>query len=86
MHDRSEATNPPKHRFIDSVNERYGTLSFCDERHFKDMSDICGSIRADDKVTTGMLAALGIQYGNASVMSAAMGDDHRAVTTVSGPG
>jgi hypothetical protein len=61
MYCRSEAANPPKHRFIDSVNERYATFPLDDGRHFKDVIDIFGPIRAEDEVTTGMLTALGIQ-------------------------
>jgi hypothetical protein len=40
MQCRSEAANPPKHRFIDSVNERYAIFPLDDGRHFKDVVDV----------------------------------------------
>lgn len=61
MHCGSEAANPPKHRCIDPISERYAIFPLNDRRHFKDVIDILGPIGVEDEVTTSMLAALGIQ-------------------------
>ena len=58
MHCHSEAANPPKHRFIDPISERYAIFPLHDRCHFKDVIDILGPM---DEVTTGMRAALGPQ-------------------------
>jgi hypothetical protein len=57
----SEAANPPKHRFIDPVNELYATLLFYDGRHFKNVINILEPTGAENKVTMRMLASLGLQ-------------------------
>jgi hypothetical protein len=61
MYYLSEVANTPKHRFIDPINERYAISPLHDGGHFKDVIDILEPIGAEDEVTTGMLAALGIQ-------------------------
>ena len=53
--------HPPKHRFIDPINERYAIFQLYDGRYFKDVIDILGPMGVEDDVTTSMLAALGIQ-------------------------
>jgi hypothetical protein len=61
MYYLSEVANTPTHRFIDPINERYAISPLHDGGHFKDVIDILEPIGAEDEVTTGMLAALGIQ-------------------------
>ena len=58
MHCRSEEATPPKHRFIDPINERYAILPLHDGRHFKDVIDILEPVGVEDEVTPSMLAAL----------------------------
>jgi hypothetical protein len=61
MYYLSEVANPPKHRFIDPINEHYAIFPLHDGRHFKDVIDILEPIGAEDEVTAGMLASLGLQ-------------------------
>lgn len=63
MYHLAEAGNPPQQRFIDPTKERYPTLPFYDERHFKDMHEIMSvePVREQDKVMMGMLVSLGIE-------------------------
>jgi hypothetical protein len=65
MYYLSEASNPPKQKFVDPSNHRYPTLPFDDERHFEDMHAIMSvePVREHDKVMTGMLKSLGIEKG-----------------------
>jgi hypothetical protein len=65
MYYLSEASNPPKQKFVDPANQRYPTLPFYDERHFEDMHAIISvePVREHDKVMTGMLKSLGIEKG-----------------------
>jgi len=65
MYYLSEASNPPKQKFVDPANQRYPTLPFYDERHFEDMHAIMSvePVREHDKVMTGMLRSLGIEKG-----------------------
>ena len=68
MHDLSEATNPPKQRFVDPINQRYQrypTLPFYDGRHFEDMHAIMSvvPVRDQDKVMMGIVTSLGIEKG-----------------------
>jgi hypothetical protein len=67
MYYLSEASNPPKQRFVDPANDRYPTLPFYDERHFQDMHDVMSvePVREQDKVMMGMLKSLGIEPGKA---------------------
>lgn len=61
----SEAANPPKQRFIDPSEQRYPTLTFYDDRTFKDIYEIftVEPSRDIDKVMMGMLTSLGIEKG-----------------------
>jgi hypothetical protein len=65
MYYLSDASNPPKQKFVDPANQRYPTLPFYDERHFDDMHAIMSvePVREHDKVMTGMLKSLGIEKG-----------------------
>jgi len=65
MYYLSEASNPPKQRFIDPIDQRYPTLPFYDERHFEDMHEIVSvePVKEQDKVMMGMLTSLGIEQG-----------------------
>lgn len=46
-------------------NERYPTLPYYDERHFKDLHAIASvePVREQDKIMMGMLSSLGIHKG-----------------------
>jgi hypothetical protein len=65
MYYLSEASNPPKQRFLDPIKERYATLPFYDQRYFKDIYDIVSvePVKEQDKVMMGMLKSLGIEKG-----------------------
>jgi hypothetical protein len=65
MYYLSEASSPPRQRFVDPANQRYPTLPFYDERHFTDMHDIMSvePVKEHDKVMMGMLKSLGIEKG-----------------------
>lgn len=65
MYFLSEAGNPPQQRFVDPGNNRYPTLPYYDERHFKDLHAVASvePVREQDKVMMGMLATLGIEKG-----------------------
>lgn len=65
MYYLSEATSPPRQRFVDPANQRYATLPFYDERHFEDMHEIMSvePVKEQDKVMMGMLKSLGIEKG-----------------------
>jgi hypothetical protein len=65
MYYLSEAGHPPPQRFVDPINDRYPTLTFFDERYFRDLADIVTTepVKEQDKVMMGMLESLGIQKG-----------------------
>ncbi len=65
MYYLSEANNPPEQKFIDPASERYATLPFFDERHFRDIYNIVAvePVRPIDKHMMGLLASLGIEKG-----------------------
>jgi hypothetical protein len=65
MYYLSEASNPPKQKFIDPSKERYATIPIYDERHFNDVHAIFSvePVKAQDKVMMGMLATLGVERG-----------------------
>jgi hypothetical protein len=65
MYFLNQASNPPKQRFIDPLNDRYSTLPVYDETYFQDLYDIVNvePVKEQDKVMMGMLASLGIQKG-----------------------
>lgn len=65
MYYLSEASNPPKQRFVDPINDRYPTLPIYDERYFEDLHAVVSAepVNPQDKVMMGMLASLGIEKG-----------------------
>src|SRR5262249_39926880 len=60
-----EAGSPPKQKFVDPANDRYATIPFFDERHFKDIHAVVSvePVRPIDKHMMGMLRSLGIEKG-----------------------
>lgn len=67
MYSLSQAGSPPTQRFVDPINDRYPTLPYYDERHFKDLHAIASvePVREQDKIMMGMLSSLGIKQGEA---------------------
>lgn len=67
MYYLSQADSPPTQRFVDPINDRYPTLPYYDERHFKDLHAIASvePVREQDKIMMGMLSSLGIKQGEA---------------------
>ena len=65
MYFLSEAGHPPTQRFVDPGSNRYPTLPYYDERHFRDLHAVASvePVREQDKVMMGMLATLGIERG-----------------------
>jgi len=65
MYYLSQASDPPKQRFVDTIGKRYATLPRYDESAFQDIYDIVSvePVKEEDKVMMGMLTSLGIQPG-----------------------
>ena len=65
MYYLSELPDPKPTKFMDSLNLRFSTLPFYDERWFEELYAIVSveEVFARDKVMMGMLASLGIQKG-----------------------
>lgn len=63
-----DAANPPEQKFINPDKIVYPTLPFFDERAFKDLHAIFSvePVRPQDKLMMGLLAELGIEYGNSN--------------------
>ncbi len=65
MYYLSQAADPPKQRFVDTIGKRFATLPRYDEGAFQDIYDIVSvePVKETDKVMMGMLTSLGIERG-----------------------
>lgn len=65
MYNLSEVAAPPEQIFFDSIDVRYPTLPFFDERHFEDIYYIVSvePVKPEDRHIMGMLSSLGIRRG-----------------------